>query len=96
MAVTSLKLPNQLKERIQSLVTGTGRTAHGFMVEAIERAAQAEELRRRFGEEAAAAERDTLKSGKAYDAREVFSYLEARARGKRVSRPRAALWRKSG
>ena len=53
------------------------------MVEAIERAAQAEELRRRFGEEAAAAERETLKSGKAYDASKVFSYLEARSRGKR-------------
>jgi hypothetical protein len=37
-----------------------------------------------------------LKSGKAYDAREAFSYLEARARGKRVIRPRAASWRKSG
>jgi predicted DNA-binding protein len=95
MSVTSLKLPSQLKERVQSLVTGTGRTAHAFIVEAIERAAQAEELRRRFGEEAAA-ERETLKSGKAYDAREVFPYLEARSRGKRISRPRAASWRKSG
>ena len=46
-----------------------------------ERAAQAEELRRRFGDEAAAAERQTLKSGKAYYAREVFSYSEARSRG---------------
>ena len=55
MSVTSLKLPHELKERIQSLVTGTGRSAHAFMVEAIERAAQAEELRRRFGEDAAAA-----------------------------------------
>lgn len=96
MSVTSLKLPDQLKERVQSLVTGTGRTAHAFMVDAIERAAQAEELRRRFGEDAAAAERETLQSGKAYDAREVFSYLEARSRGKRVSRPRSAPWRKSG
>jgi predicted transcriptional regulator len=96
MPVTSLKLPNELKERVQSLVTGTGRSAHAFMVEAIERAAQAEELRRRFGADADAAERETLKSGKAYDAREVFSYLEARSRGKRVSRPRAASWRKSG
>ena len=96
MSVTSLKLPDQLKERVQSLVTGTGRSAHAFMIEAIERAAQAEELRRRFGEEAAAAERETLKSGKAYDAREVFTYLDARASGKRVSRPRAGSWRKSG
>ena len=39
MSEMSLKLPNQLKQRVQSLVTGTGRTAHPFMVEAIERAA---------------------------------------------------------
>ena len=39
-------------------------------------------------EEAAAAERETLKSVNAYDAREVFSYLEARARGNRASRGR--------
>ena len=96
MSVTSLKLPDQLKERVRSLVIGTGRTAHAFMVEAIEHAAQAEELRRRFGEDAAVAERETLKSGKAYDAREVFAYLGARSRGKRVSRPRATPWRKSG
>ena len=76
-------------------MTGTGRSAHAFMVEAIERATQAEELRRRFGEDAAAAERETLKSGRLTTAREVFSYLEARSRGKRVSRPRAASWRKS-
>jgi predicted DNA-binding protein len=96
MSVTSLKLPNELKKRIQSLVKGTGRTARGFMIDAIERAAQTKELRSRFGEEAATAERQTLKSGKAYDARHVFSYLEARAHGRSVSRPGARSWRKSG
>ena len=96
MSVTSLKLPDDLKERVQSLVAGSGRTAHAFMVEAIEHATHAEELRRRFGEDAADAERETLKSGKAYDAREVFAYLEARSRGKRTRRPRATSWRRSG
>ena len=92
----SLKLPDALKERINSLVRGSDRTAHAFMVEAIERAARAEELRRRFGEEAAQAEEESLRSNKAYDAAEVFAYLEARVIGKRVRRPRSKAWRRSG
>lgn len=91
----SLKLPDALKERIQSLVRGSDRTAHAFMVEAIERAARGEELRRRFGEEAAEAEEESLRSNKAYDAVEVFAYLDARADGKRARRPRLKAWRKS-
>ena len=51
MAATSLKLSNELRQRISALVKGTNQTAHAFMVEAIERAAKQEELRRAFGEE---------------------------------------------
>lgn len=95
MAATSLKLPDELKRRIAQLVDGSDRTAHAFMIEAIEQAAQREELRRRFGEDAADSEKDTMRSGKAYDAVEAFNYLEARARGRRVRRPRLKSWRKS-
>lgn len=96
MAATSLKLPEELKRRIQSLVEGTDRTVHAFMLEAIERVARQEELRRRFGAEAEEAEQETERTGKAYDAAEVFDYLEARARGERARRPRARAWRRSG
>jgi predicted transcriptional regulator len=58
MAAISLKLPDDLKRRIAQLVSGSGRTAHSFMVEAIEQAVLREELRRRFGEEAALSERE--------------------------------------
>jgi predicted transcriptional regulator len=58
MATISLKLPDDLKRRIAQLVRGSGRTAHSFMVEAIEQAALREELRRRFGEETALSERE--------------------------------------
>lgn len=96
MAATSLKLPDELKRRIAQLVSGSDRTAHSFMLEAIEQAARREELRRRFGEEAALSERETLDSGKAYDATEAFDYLEARAKDKRARRPRMKSWRRSG
>ena len=96
MAATSLKLPDELKKRIAELVQGSDRSAHSFMIEAIEQAAKREELRRRFGEEAALAESETEKSGQTYDAAEAFQYLEARAKGVRARRPRAKTWRRSG
>lgn len=96
MAATSLKLPDDLKQRISQLVEGTDRTAHSFMVEAIEQAAKREELRRRFGAEAELAEQEANKTGKVYDAAEAFRYLEARAEGKRAKRPRLKSWRRSG
>jgi predicted transcriptional regulator len=95
MAATSLKLPDHLKQRIAQLVEGTDRTAHSFMVDAIEHAAHREELRRKFGAEAELAEEETEQTGKVYDAVEVFSYLESRAEGKRAKRPRLKLWRRS-
>jgi predicted transcriptional regulator len=58
LAAISLKLPDALKRCIAQLVSGSGRTAHSFMVEAIEQAVLREELRRRFGEEAALSERE--------------------------------------
>lgn len=96
MAATSLKLPDELKRRIAQLVQGSDRTVHSFMVEAIERAAKREELRRRFGEEAELSERETEKSGKVFDANEAFDYLQAKAKGHRAKRPRAKAWRRSG
>ena len=96
MAATSLKLPDALKRRIVQLVEGSDRTAHAFMVEAIEQAAEREELRRRFGDEAALAERETERSGKAYEAAEAFKYLETRAKGGRARKPRLKSWPPSG
>ena len=96
MPVTSLKLPEALKKRVQTLIKGRDKTAHAFMLEAIERAAESEELRRRFGADAAEAEKETERSGKAYEAREVFDYLEARARGEKPRRPRPKAWQRSG
>jgi len=101
MGATSLKLPDDLKKRIQSLIAGTGRTAHAFMLEAIARETERAELRRRFGADAAEAEEETLRSGKVYDADEVFAYLKSKASGKKgasgkkARRPRAKPWRRS-
>jgi len=61
------------------------------MIEIIEPATCAEELRRQFGADAAEAE--VMASGMGFDAREAVAYLEARADGKAVRRPRMKAWR---
>jgi predicted transcriptional regulator len=90
---TSFKLPDDLKKRIQALIAGTGRTAQSFMVEAIAATTERADLRGRSGARATRAEQETLESGMSPDADEVFSYLKARAAGKKPKglRPKARL-----
>ncbi|MFZ5470243.1 MAG: CopG family ribbon-helix-helix protein [Myxococcota bacterium] len=95
MAATSLKLPEELKRRIATLLAGSGRSPHAFMVEAIARETERAELRKRFVADALPSERAAMKSGKAFEAREVFAYFEARARGEKRAHPRAKAWRRS-
>ncbi|OOO03519.1 MAG: hypothetical protein USCGTAYLOR_00243 [Chromatiales bacterium USCg_Taylor] len=95
MSITSLKLPDELKERIAALVEESGQSAHAFMVEAIARETERAELRRQFLEDARKAEGDVLRAGKVYDAEEVLDYLDAKAKDGDAKRPRAKTWQRS-
>ncbi|MCI0571551.1 MAG: hypothetical protein L0Y66_12415 [Myxococcaceae bacterium] len=90
---TSLKLTPKLKARVAAVVKGTGKSPHAFMVDAIEQQTVRAEQRKRFVADALAAEKETLESGLAYDADDVHAAMEARARGRRVTRPKAKPWR---
>ena len=90
MGATSLKLPDELKKRIQALVSGTDQTVHAFMVNAIARETERGELRRRFGEEARQAEEDkVVRQGLRCGDGAIQLHLRARASGKKTRRPRA-------
>jgi len=93
MGTTSLKLPEELKRRAGAAAQRMGKTAHAFMVDAIERAATAAEARARLVAEAEAARRTMLKSGKGYAPDEVHQYLRKRIAGKKPIRPKARTWR---
>ncbi len=93
MPTTSLKLPEELKQRAVSAAQKQGMTPHAFMVKAIEQAATAAENRAEFVAEAEAARAALLKSGKGYDADEVHAYLRSRVAGKKTAKPRAKSWR---
>ena len=93
-ATTSLKLPDDLKARVASLAAQTGKSAHAYMLGAIERETTLDEKRQAFVEEALAAERDMARSGLAYDAHDMHAYWNAKLSGKKAPKPKLKRWRK--
>jgi len=89
MSTTTLKLPDELKERIASAAEAAGKSPHAFMIEALAAQTALAERRRAFVEAAQVAEQEVAEYGLVYDADEVFSYLHDKLSGKRGKRPKA-------
>ena len=87
MAV-SLRVPADVKQRVEQLAGAQDTTAHAFMVGAIREKLEAEEARAAFHAEATRRLARMKKSALGIPAREVFAYLEKRARGGKPARPR--------
>ena len=88
-ASTTLKLPDDLKTRIASVAAESGKSAHAWMVEAIEAQATLAERRRTFVASALKAEEEVAQYGLVHDADEVFSYIKAKIEGRAAKRPKA-------
>jgi predicted transcriptional regulator len=91
---TTIKLPDELKQRIAPLAEAAGKTAHAWMVEALERQAAMAEAREAFLRDAEASAVEVDAGGALYAAEEVTAYLLSRAARKAAVRPRRV--RKSG
>jgi predicted transcriptional regulator len=89
---TTLKLPPKLKQRLTALAEQSGKSAHGLMIEAIERHIEYEERMRAFVAEAIEADRDIERTGEIYAAEDVHAWLERLAQGKKTRRPKP--WRR--
>jgi predicted transcriptional regulator len=87
-STTTLKLPDDLKQRIADAAAAAGKTPHAFMVEAIEQQTQLAERRKAFIGSALVAEQEVAQYGLVYDGDEVLSYLKARLEGRKAMRPR--------
>jgi predicted transcriptional regulator len=94
MPPTTLKLPPELKQRIQAVVARSGMSAHAFMLEAIERETELAEQRRGFIDEALAARAEFARTRRGHAARDVHAYARDRAAGVRRARPKAKRWRR--
>ena len=91
-ATTTLKLPEDLKARINRLARETGRSAHSLMVEALEREVSREERLRAFVREAMDADAAIEAGAEVYGAEDVHAWLERLARNPKTARPKP--WRK--
>ena len=87
MAV-SLRIPENVKKRVEQLAGAQDTTAHAFMVDAIREKLEAAEARAAFHAEAKRRLSRMKKSGHGIPAREVFTYLEKRERGDKPVRPK--------
>jgi predicted transcriptional regulator len=85
---TSLKLPEELKEKITTLAQGVAQTPHAYMVEAIEQKVARDEKRREFVQSALDSVAETRRTGLLYDGDEVLRYIRATAAGKKATRPK--------
>lgn len=92
MSTTSLKLPDDLKQRAANAAQQLGISPHAFMVSAIEQAATATEQRARLIADARLARSEMIETGKGVDADEVHAYLKAKVSGKKAAKPKARPW----
>jgi predicted transcriptional regulator len=87
-SATTIKLPEDLKQRIAPLAEAVGKTAHAWMVEALERQAAMAEARESFLRDAEESAAEVDAGGALYAAEDVAAYLLSRAAGKEAARPR--------
>lgn len=87
-SATTIKLPDELKQRIAPLAEAAGKTAHAWMIEALERQAAMAEARETFLRDAEASAAEIDGGGALYAAEDVAAYLLSRAAGKAAARPK--------
>jgi len=93
MSTTSLKLPDELKQRAANAAQELGISPHAFMVDAIRQAAHAVEQRATFVAQARQARTEMLENGEGHTAADVRAYLRRRLEDGQVERPAKKPWR---
>ncbi|NBC49448.1 MAG: hypothetical protein GVY22_16040 [Gammaproteobacteria bacterium] len=93
MATTSLKLPNELKQRAVVAAQQQDISPHAFMVAAIAQAVATAEQRATFIAAAKSARCETLADGAGFAADDVHAYFRARAGGEEAAKPEPVSWR---
>jgi predicted transcriptional regulator len=89
---TTIRLPPKLRARIHALAKQSGRSAHSFILEAVERHADYEEQMRSLVEEAVKADAEIDRTGEVYRADDVHAWMTRLAHGTATDRPKP--WRR--
>ena len=93
MGTTTLKLPEDLKERVRRAAQARGMSPHAFLLESVRAATTAAEQRADFIAQALSAREHATNNDEAYDAHEVHAHARARVRGQQSPKPKARKWR---
>lgn len=88
---TTIRLPPKLRARVRALAEKSGRSAHSFILEAVERHAAYEEEMRNLVKEALAADADIERTGEVYRAADVHAWVDRLAKGEA---PRPKPWQR--
>ena len=91
MLTTTIRLDDNMKERIAAAAASTGKSAHAFMRDAISQTVEQLELDSAFNETADQRWQAILASGKTVAWDEAKAYLAARSRGESTTRPVLAV-----
>ena len=88
MSTTTIRLPQELKDRVARAAERAGSTAHSFILEAIAEKAEQEERQGEFQETAEQRYAGILASGKTVSWNVMRRYLERRLTGNKIARPK--------
>lgn len=86
---TTIRLSDELKQRIRLAAERSGTTTHGFILQAIVEKTEQEALRQDFNETANQRYADIVASGETIPWQEMRRYLEQSVEDKRPARPAA-------
>jgi predicted transcriptional regulator len=89
MSTTTIRLPDDLKERVAMAAERAGMTSHALILDAIAERVEAEERYGAFHETAEQRYGDVVSSGETIPWSEMRTYLEERIKGSKPPRPQA-------
>jgi predicted transcriptional regulator len=87
MATTTIRIDNDLKTRVAAAADRAGKTAHAFILDAIARTVERDEMEDAFHRVADERWANILATGNTVKWDDAKAWLEARARGERPARP---------
>ena len=89
MSTTTIRLPQDLKDRVARAAERAGTTAHSFILEAIAEKADLEERRSEFQDTAEQRYAEIVASGKTVPWADMRRYLQRRLSGTKAVLPKA-------
>lgn len=89
MSTTTIRIEEELKERLAAAAHLSGKTPHAFILDAIAQTVEQVEIETEFARLADARWAKTLATGKSVPWDAAKAYLEARARSDKARRPAA-------